>query len=540
MPPSRALRHLLVPVTAAALAAPLHAQDCRVASSRTSMAEFAGARIRSLSIETEAPPHVPGVGVVLDHLHVTTRESTIRRQLTFAEGDVLDTMAVAESMRRLRRLRYLGEAELQARRCAGADGVALTLRTRDLFSARASVRMGSGSTSALELTERNVLGTGREASVAVRTDGQRVGIGGAIADPFLLGARLQASVGTSGYRDGGEWWGGVGTRERTVLDAWRARLDLGRSWRRASDAGDDEFRRERASLLVTRRLWASAGGVTGLVAGAEWERASLAAGEGAAIVGPSAVRRSVVTLDAGLARRALRYDTLAWLLPSRAIVDVPLALEGELVAGVGRDLERGAPALRLDGWMGRAWIPARGALVVADMWGSGLQSAGRWSAGTARASVSGWREASGGLWAARVAAEKLFGPDPDVRALAIADPTLRALPERARLAEVAVGASLERSWRLRGLTRSWALDGAAFGAASLREDPAAGGRELTHAEVLGVGLRLAPTKMGRGTARLDIGFPVSRSPDVPARPYIAISLSPWLGAPRHRDGAREP
>jgi hypothetical protein len=57
--------------------------------------------------------------------------------------------------------------------------------------------------------------------------------------------------------------------------------------------------------------------------------------------------------------------------------------------------------------------------------------------------------------------------------------------------------------------------------------------------VLGVGVRLAPFRAARGTARLDFGFPVVRSPGVPARPFVALSLTPAPDAGRHRDGARE-
>src|SRR5262252_2359045 len=81
------------------------AQQCDTISSRTSMSAFSGARIHSLRVQTEGPPAFPGVARALDGLHVRTREATVRRQILFSAGDTLDTLAVSESIRRLRRLR---------------------------------------------------------------------------------------------------------------------------------------------------------------------------------------------------------------------------------------------------------------------------------------------------------------------------------------------------------------------------------------------------------------------------------------------------
>lgn len=543
MPPGRSTATFAilsaVALASAALPRAARGQQCRSVDSRTSLAELSGVPIESVDIQTRAPDHIKVIGAIVDRLHVTTRESTVRRQLLFAPGDTVDTLRVAESLRRLRRQRYLGDVRVTARQCGADSAVALTVSTRDLWSTKASVRVQGNSQSVVGITERNLLGTGREASAYVRTERQRVGVGAALIDPWFLGTPLRAVLGTNSYRDGSDWFATLGSRERSVFDPWQGELNLAQSTREAVADRGDIFERRMASLLFTRRLVARPSGVTALIFGAEAERASLAAAPDAPIVGPSIVRRSYVALDLGVTHRSAHYDTLTWLLPSRAIVDVPLGFEGEAVVGVGRNLRTGQPAMRVDAWTGRMWLPGRRTMVSADLWGSGFQTEGGWTAGTARAALAAIRDAGNGIWTAKLAGERLFSPDPDVRALASEDPTLRALPSRGRLAELAVGASLERSFHLMGLTHSWGVDWAAFGAASLREDPVSPIPERLYAGVLGLGLRLAPTKIGRGSARLDFGYPVLRSPDVPHRPFIAISVSPWLQSNRHRDGGHE-
>jgi len=87
------------------------------------VAELSGRRIRGVQITTLDPEPFPGPARVLGSLHVRTRRSTIRRQLLVAPRDTVDTLRVAESLRRLRRLRYLADASVQAVACGrGRDG----------------------------------------------------------------------------------------------------------------------------------------------------------------------------------------------------------------------------------------------------------------------------------------------------------------------------------------------------------------------------------------------------------------------------------
>jgi hypothetical protein len=502
------------------------------------MSAFSGIPIRSVRIVTQSPPAFPGLARALDRLHVRTRETTVRRQILFAEGDTIDTVAVGESVRRLRHLRYLRDVELRAVRC-GTGPVDLVLATRDDWSVKPKVQVRSAGKSEIGLTERNLLGSGRELAMHVRSQQGRIGVGVTLNDPWLFGSRFGAVLGQDTYRDGQEWTAMLRLREESILAPLGMELGGVVSAYEPGGPGSDSFERAGGHLLVRRRLFERPAAVTSILFGAETERAELAAATNAPIVGPKRANRDFLGLSVGAARSSVAYDTLTWLLPNDAIVDVPLSVETDAVVGLGRDAVRDVPMMHLDLWSGKAWIPSRRSLAVADLWASGYASSGRWDAAAFRASLGYYHAATRGFWSTRLTAERLVNPDPDVRTFVTIDPTSPVLPDRRRFATGAVGFSAERDVRLRPLTRSWALDAAVFGAASSRWEAVDPSPEHTDVAMLGVGLRLTPTRLGRATARLDVGYPVSTSPLAKRGLFVGIGLSPWWGDERHRPGRRE-
>jgi hypothetical protein len=522
------------------LASSIDAQQCDTVSSRTSMSAFAGARIRSVRIVTEGPTPFPGVARALGNLHMRTREATVRRQILFAAGDTIDTLAVGESIRRLRRLRYLRDVELRGVRCGGKGNDAdLVLATRDDWSVKPKLQMRSAGRAEFGVTERNLLGSGRELSMHVRSQQGRIGVGTTLNDPWFLGSRIGAVLGQDRYRDGSELSATLRLREETILAPWGAELaGIDSRYEPAGD-GRDRFERSSAHLLVRRSLLTTSSAVTSVLFGAETERATLVAALDAPIVGPGRASRSFTGLSIGASRASVAYDTLTWMLPNNAIVDVPLSVEGEAVVGLGRDATLNVPMTHLDLWGGKAWLLSRHSLAIADLWASGYASAGRWDAAAFRGSLAYYRAAKRGFWVTRFTAERLLNPDPDVRTFVTIDPTEHLLPDRGRLAQSALGFTAERDVRLRALTKSWALDGAVFGAASSRWEAVSPSPEHVDVATLGVGLRLTPTRVGRGTARLDLGIPVAGSALAKRGIYVGIGLSPWWGDDRHRTGRRD-
>jgi len=214
-----------------------------------------------------------------------------------------------------------------------------------------------------------------------------------------------------------------------------------------------------------------------------------------------------------------------------------------VVVGGGRDAAARWPAARVDGWVGRVWRPGRGSAVAGDLWAGGYATTTPDSAGggvqaaVVRGAVSAFRGAGRGtgLWTLRVGAERRVRPDPDARAFVALDPTAFVVPGALRLARGAGAVSLERSRHLRPVTLTLVLDAAAFGAVSRRWRPAstAAGDAVTLG-LVGVGVRLAPTRPGQPTAGLDLGYPVVRPAVVAARPIVRVLLVPWFGSTRGR------
>ncbi|MEO7104334.1 MAG: hypothetical protein ABI311_13135 [Gemmatimonadaceae bacterium] len=533
---------------------------------------MSGRRIAWVNVVTLSPEPLPGVAATINHFHVRTRPSTIRRELLFAAGDTVDSVSVSESLRRLRRLRYLADVQLavspadtlaqvlqDTNACYGRATVSqrlapvgvpaaigLTVTTRDAWSTRPSLRVRSGTVgSVVGLEELNLMGTGRAAKAYLRTDNGSVGAGVAYVDPWLGGRDLIGRLSRDVFKDGGAWRASVGTHQRSIFDPWVVELALSQSARSAyagsHTALGDTVRRRSAILLFDRVLAASPFGATRLLFGMEGEQIREVALPTAPVLGPLDVHRSFAGIDVGLARHTAQYGLNDWLLPQSTggvarLVDVPQGTEGEAIVAVGRDFLTTRLAIHLDAWSGRIWSPDKHSLVTADVWASGFRTGPEWSAASVRGALGAYRAATRGLWSARLAAEELSDPDPTVRALSTFDPTIPSLPPRSRLAEAALAGSLERTLHLRPITHSYMLDAAAFGAGSFRWDPAASVRDQFGIAAVGVGLRLSPLRQGIAILRLDIGIPVAHSAGLASNPFIALSISPWLGTGRQRDG----
>jgi hypothetical protein len=506
-------------------------------------ASFEGLRIDTVEVSSEGLDGRLAMLPLVSRMHRATRESRIRDELLFATGDVVDSVRVAESMRRLRSLGFLDDVELHVSRCPGERGVRFLVVTHDAWSVAPEVKLRSSSTM-VGLRERNALGTGAAVRLALRSGSGGAGLQAAARVPGFPAAPLATEIGALGLTNGRTYYATVATRRRSALDLWTmdARASLSDVVPRTRPGST--FERTDLSLLLGRRLGDdSHPSALYLLGGAEASRADLSALTSDVVLGPRDLRRSYAGLTGGLARVAARYDTLGWMLPRGGLVDVPRGVEGELLGGVGRDAATGERAYHLDAWTGRAVSRASsGTLLVGDLWASGFLGDERLSASTVRGSLALQQRAPDGAWLARIAGERLVHPDPDVRALATLDPIVAAFPRSERLAEAALSASVERSARLHALTRGLDLDGALFAAGSYRWDVANVGarRDELGVTALGAGLRLSPSRSARATVRLDVAFPVVHTPGMSGRPFVALTVVPWILQDRGRDGARQP
>ena len=105
-------------------------------------------------------------------LHETTRETTVRRLLLFAEGDFFDPERLAETERNLRASGFFKRASVVAGE--PHDGVVdVVVETQDAWTMQIGIgigRDGGQMRSGISLGEKNLLGTGRELSVAYGED----------------------------------------------------------------------------------------------------------------------------------------------------------------------------------------------------------------------------------------------------------------------------------------------------------------------------------------------------------------------------------
>ena len=81
---------------------------------------------------THAEDDLPRIHRIIIHGLERTDEQVIRRELLFAEGDVLDSTRIAETARNLRRLLFIGEVHI--RLLDHPDGVEVTVSIEDLYS----------------------------------------------------------------------------------------------------------------------------------------------------------------------------------------------------------------------------------------------------------------------------------------------------------------------------------------------------------------------------------------------------------------------
>lgn len=129
-----------------------------------------------------------------NHFHVTTRESTIRGELTIAEGQVWDDELIAESARRLKDPLYTGVVALIPTKSAEPGQVDLLVVTRDIWSLRLNsqyqIQQGSLTNLSVSLSENNFLGRRKTVAFGVLIDQGAVTMGPLFIDKNFLGQHL--------------------------------------------------------------------------------------------------------------------------------------------------------------------------------------------------------------------------------------------------------------------------------------------------------------------------------------------------------------
>ncbi|MBM4375636.1 MAG: hypothetical protein FJ095_11170 [Deltaproteobacteria bacterium] len=158
-----------------------------------------GKRIEDIHIEVleviEARDPAPEF---LNALHRTTRDSAVRRELLFREGQRFERSLIDETERNLRSLRQHSLVVIVPLRAKGADAVRLLVLVKDVWSLRlnSSFRLtGQGLEQLLlQPSEENLFGMRRTLSSTVTYDPATVSIGATYVEPRLMDSRIQFGV----------------------------------------------------------------------------------------------------------------------------------------------------------------------------------------------------------------------------------------------------------------------------------------------------------------------------------------------------------
>jgi hypothetical protein len=516
------------------------AEDCALVESRSSLAQLSGVRIAAVDVVAEGAS-LPGPAHVLNGLHIVSRDGTIRRQLLFAAGDTVDTLRVAETMRRLRRQRLFADAVIASRRCSANGAVTLVVRTRDEFTMRPTARLKTPSLLSLGFEDKNILGTGRTVSVTHEMSMRGRGAAFSVSDPWLLGRDVSGNLRIASLGGAHTFRAGLRNHEYSVFDRWRAEANVARLSFGDTIATERALHTVNAMALFGRRVGSSSTSATTLLVGAEFDSAASVPSSARTLGTGQLHVRSFVGVDVGLLRRTAQFDTASWVAPGRGFLDVPLGWETDVVVAAGRERSVGASALKLDSWLGRVWIPRRGSILMVDGWVSGYLGRGVDLNHIARASVAWYSEARRGIWGVRATGEQLVDLDPDLRGLSLmqrADYTAPTLPGFAARGGRSLAGSIERDVHLHRIGTSSMLNAGAFVAGSYRWRVEDVPGNALRSGVVGTRLRVLSANGAVNSVRVDIGYPVVRSAVLPNRAFALLTIGTLFDVSRQRDGRR--
>src|SRR5262249_3754174 len=145
--------------------------------------------IRSLNVFSPEEAAAGWFYRLANHLHITTRPSVIRRFLLFREGDPYDPEQLAQTERNLRALPFIKPASVVA--APAHDGVVdVEVITQDGWTTEIGGSLGSkgGTTTyGVNLSEKDVAGTGRTIAVGYDRSPDRVTRSVEYFDPYLFG-----------------------------------------------------------------------------------------------------------------------------------------------------------------------------------------------------------------------------------------------------------------------------------------------------------------------------------------------------------------
>ena len=365
------MRLMFVSMLAAMLAATPIAQGEEAAADANAPAqllppdaalEAAGARIGSITIESrqifnlDDPRENYAVYRLANRLHWRTRESTIRAQLLFREGQPYRRQELEETERNLRRLQFLREPKVRPVRYH--DGlVDIEVLTHDVWTLQFGPSYGrSGGTdnSSLEIQDNNLFGFGKTLAIGVGKDVDRTSTYFEWRDANLLGSRWRDSVHWTDSSDGYAHSLALWRPFYALTTRWAGGLSVAQShWSNSryllGDKYDEYDSRARSTDLYVGWSPGLQGRYTRrLSLGLRQDESRFAPDAGGATLGPLP------------ADRVLRYPYLRFDL----ITDAFRTTTNKDQIGRTEDQQFGLNATLIGGWADRGFGADRNALIV--------------------------------------------------------------------------------------------------------------------------------------------------------------------------------
>jgi len=149
--------------------------------------------LRRAIFDTTIPTENKRLYRFVNHLHFSTRDTTIRNQLLFKPGDLYDPDLAEETERALRRILRLRDVHVRPMP-VGHRRVDIVVETQDTWTTEPYASMSStgGETKyRFGLRERNLFGLGKQINVSYKKDLDNISRALSYDDPGLFGTRLR-------------------------------------------------------------------------------------------------------------------------------------------------------------------------------------------------------------------------------------------------------------------------------------------------------------------------------------------------------------
>jgi len=460
-------------------------------------------------------------------LHISTRPSVIRRALLFKPGDAVSVRVIEETERNLRSNNYLYDVHF--RPIAYHDGVVdVEVVTRDTWSLDFGLRAGrSGgvNTSGLEITDRNLLGTGTTMSIGRSNDVDRSSNAFLFANERAFGTLTSVRLSHATNSDGGSdalsvvrpfysldarWAGGVSALRFDRIDSIYNAGNVVSQYRHRQHSGE-----------------AFGGWSAGLVDG--WvNRFSLgvSASDDVYAQDPGLTAPPRLPTDQTLVGPFVRYELVEDRFDrqmNRNLIGRPeffaLGLDATVQLGwASTSLGSSEDALLYKASIGRGFVPAPEQTIMTQANVIGQLSQGRIQRQQLGAAAQYYRPQSPRwLFYAAASGDMLTNPDVGDTLMLGGDNGLRGYPLRYQSGtRRALFTTEERFYTDIFLWRLFRIGGAAF----FDVGRAWGGDNVNTANPgwlsdAGFGLRIAATRSATGSVlHVDVAFPLNATPDI--------------------------